>query len=91
MLRDCRAYRVRSRGTESGARIRVTSNDVRWADVVFVMERWHHDRLRQMFAKIMRNKRVICLDIPDKHKYMDSALVERLTAALSSHIELPDP
>ena len=89
MLRDCRAHRVRSRGTESGARILVTSNDIRWADVVFVMQRWHHDRLRQMFANVMRNKRVICLDIPDNYKYMDSALVEELTVALSPHIELP--
>jgi predicted protein tyrosine phosphatase len=89
MLRDSRAHRVRSRGTESGARIRVTSNDIRWADVVFVMERWHHNRLRQMFANVMRNKRVICLDIPDNYKYMDSALVEQLTVALSPHIELP--
>ena len=89
MLRDTRDHRVRSRGTERAARIRVTSNDIRWADVVFVMERWHHDRLRQMFANVMRNKRVICLDIPDHYKYMDSALVEKLTAALFPHIELP--
>ncbi|MHC4099631.1 MAG: protein tyrosine phosphatase [Planctomycetota bacterium] len=67
----------------------MTSNDIRWADVVFVMERWHHNRLRQMFANVMRNKRVICLDIPDNYKYMDSALVEQLTVALSPHIELP--
>jgi predicted protein tyrosine phosphatase len=53
------------------------------------MERRHHDRLRQMFANVMRNKRVVCLDIPDNYKYMDSALVEKLTAALSPHIELP--
>jgi predicted protein tyrosine phosphatase len=69
--------------------MRVTSNDIRWADVVFVMERWHHDRLRRMFANVMRNKRVICLDIPDDYEYMDSALVEALEAALSPHIELP--
>jgi predicted protein tyrosine phosphatase len=89
MLRDTRVHRVRSRGTESAARIRVSGNDIRWADIVFVMERWHHDRLRQMFANVMRNKRVICLDIPDNYKYMDSALVERLTEALSPYIELP--
>jgi predicted protein tyrosine phosphatase len=53
------------------------------------MERWHHDRLRQMFANVMRNKRIICLEISDNYKYMDGALVDELTAALSPYIELP--
>ena len=89
MLRDCSAYRVRSRGTERAARIRVTINDIRWADTVFVMERWHHVRLRQMFANVIRHKRVICLDIPDKYHYMDDALVEQFTAALAPYIDVP--
>ena len=89
MLRDCSAYRVRSRGTERDARIRVTSDDIRWANTVFVMERWHHRRLRQMFANVIRNKRVICLEIPDRYHYMDEALVEEFTLALSPHVDLP--
>ena len=89
MLRDCSAYRVRSRGTERAARIRVTSDDIRWADTVFVMETWHHGRLRQMFANVIRNKRVICLNIPDKYHYMDESLVEKFTLALSPYLDLP--
>ena len=34
-------YHVRSRGTEKGSRIKLTSADINWADMIFTMEKRH--------------------------------------------------
>ncbi len=49
-----------------------------WADVVFVMEKAHRQRLSQKFRAHLGGKRVVCLDIPDDYAYMDPELVRIL-------------
>jgi predicted protein tyrosine phosphatase len=75
-------YVACSAGTEDGARIRVTAGHIGWADVIFVMEKRHQDRLRAKYHDALAGKRVICLRIPDDYGSMDEALVERLEAAI---------
>jgi predicted protein tyrosine phosphatase len=55
---------------------------VLWADVIFVMERGHAARLKALFPKALRGKRVIALNIPDDFSYGDPALVDLLTIQL---------
>lgn len=83
-------YDVRSAGTESGARIRVTEGHIGWADKIFVMEKKHVRRLREKFSQEIRNKQVICLDIPDDYGYMDEDLIETLKSRVSEHIGIPE-
>ncbi len=49
-----------------------------WADLIFVMENSHHNKLSKKFRAFLQGKRVICLDIPDEYDYMDSVLVQLL-------------
>ena len=58
-------YQVRSAGTEQNARIRITEGHVGWADIIFVMEKRHKDRLQQKFGSGLNGKTVVCLHIPD--------------------------
>ena len=51
---------------------------LQWADIVFVMERAHRNRLSSRYKAWLNGKRVICLDIPDDYDYMDPVLVELL-------------
>ena len=51
-----------------------------WAEIVLVMEPRQQAKLRQRFAPHLRDKRVVCLRIPDRYAYMDPALVELLRA-----------
>ena len=84
-------YQARSAGTEAGARVRVTAGLLGWADVVLCMERHHLQRLRERFPDALAGKRVIVLDIPDDHGFMDPELVTLLQTALTdAGIEL-DP
>ena len=81
---DC--YQARSAGTEESARIRVTPGHIGWADIIFVMEKRHLERLRTKFRDLLVGKRVICLHIPDEYQYMDEALVEQLQTRVTVHL-----
>jgi predicted protein tyrosine phosphatase len=72
---------VRSAGTSRAARRTVTAGDLRWADVVMVMERHHKTRLRERFPEL-RSSTVVVLDIPDDYRFMDPELVARLEATV---------
>ncbi|WP_293356185.1 MULTISPECIES: methyltransferase domain-containing protein [unclassified Microcoleus] len=83
-------YSARSAGTEKGARIRVTEGLIGWADLIFVMEKKHGDRLRSKFPDSIKDKEVICLQIPDNYRYMEPELVEILQAKLCLYMEIPN-
>ncbi|QIL74821.1 low molecular weight protein tyrosine phosphatase family protein [Hymenobacter sp. HDW8] len=75
-------YEARSAGTEPGARVRVTAGHLGWADIIFVMERRHTDRLRAKFAPQLDGKPIICLRIPDDYQFQDPALQQLLRERL---------
>ena len=44
------------------------------------MERMHRNKLAKNFRAQLKNKRMICLDIPDEFDYMDPTLIRLLEA-----------
>lgn len=83
-------HQVRSVGTDEGARIRVTAGHVGWADLIFVMEKRHRNRLERKFREALAGKRVICLYIPDDYEYMDEELIDRLRGGVVPHVDFGD-
>ncbi len=79
-------YEARSAGTEAGARVRVAAGHLGWADVIFVMEKKHAERLRAKFGPELRGKPVINLRIPDNYPFQDPALVALLRARLAEYL-----
>ena len=71
-------FEVASAGLHRSAGNPVTPELLEWADVVFVMEQTHREKLARQFKPYLKDKRVICLDIPDQFEYMDPALVNLL-------------
>ena len=61
----------------------VTAELVEWADLIFVMEKAHRNKLSSKFKRELLNKRVVCLDIPDNYAFMDPVLVRLLHAKVS--------
>lgn len=51
---------------------------LQWADVICVMEQKHKDRLMAEYRRIIENKPLHVLDIPDDYRYMDPELVRQL-------------
>jgi len=71
-------FEVASAGTDRGSDDPVSSEVIEWADVIFVMERVHRNRLSKSFRSHLKGKRLVCLDIPDEYEYMDPALIRLL-------------
>lgn len=67
-----------SAGLDHDAVIPVSSELIDWAELIFVMEKSHRNKLTAKFKAHLLNKRIICLDIPDEYDFMDSALIRLL-------------
>lgn len=67
-----------SAGVGNDAEVPVSPELLAWADIVFVMEEVHRNRLSAKFRSHLKGARVICLDIPDEYEYMDPHLVRLL-------------
>src|SRR5688572_22130859 len=83
-------YQVRSAGTQPDARIIVTEGHIRWADLIFVMEKAHLNKLRAKFPEAMLGKQVVNLLIPDDYTFMQPELIDELTAKVADHVPLPE-
>lgn len=77
---------VRSAGTQPEARIVVTAGHLGWADLIFVMEKSHLNRLHRKFPDALDGKTVVTLLIPDDYEYMQPALVDELDAKVRHHL-----
>jgi predicted protein tyrosine phosphatase len=82
LFRSYPGISVRSAGTSPNARKHISVEDIRWADVILVMEDKHKSRLVAEFTRLMVGKRIHVLDIPDEYKYMDPELVQQLEEAV---------
>jgi protein-tyrosine phosphatase len=86
MYSDDSRFEVKSAGTEALFGREVTSRDLRWADLVVVMENHHRQKIRRRFPEESDESEFIVLGIPDVYQYMEIALQreirERFEAAL---------
>jgi predicted protein tyrosine phosphatase len=75
-----------SAGLNNDAESPLTPELVEWADIIFVMERAHRTKLSRQFAPYLSKARVVCLNIPDRYRFMDPALVRLLQAKVTRHL-----
>lgn len=88
LLKGSQDYEARSAGTEPSSRIHVSEKMIKWADVIFVMEKKHKQRLMEKFSFALETKPVHILDIPDDYQFMDPELLEILKTALAEYLEI---
>lgn len=69
---------VASAGANRDADTPLTAGLVAWADIVFVMEKAQREKLQARYKAVLKDKRLVCLDIPDRFGFMDPALVQLL-------------
>jgi predicted protein tyrosine phosphatase len=75
-----------SAGTNNDAETPLDGTLIAWADIIFVMEKVHLNKLRGKFKKHLGGKRVVCLDIPDEYEFMDPVLVRLLQAKVPRYL-----
>jgi len=68
-------WEVYSAGISNDAEVHVSVEDIEWADIIFVMEKAHKKKLSSKFGRVIKDQKVISLDIPDDYEYMDEKLI----------------
>jgi predicted protein tyrosine phosphatase len=53
-----------SAGLAPDAAVSLSSEQIAWADIIFVMEKVHRNKLSKRFARHLKGKRIVCLAIP---------------------------
>jgi predicted protein tyrosine phosphatase len=86
IFRDNQAHEFRSCGTENDARIKVTEKLINWAEIIFVMEKRHKQRLHDKFDQLLNDKEIVILDIEDNYQYMDEELITTLKASVTLYL-----
>ena len=65
---------VRSAGTNTSAKKRISETILIWADLILVMETKHKKRITREY-RYLNLPAIAVLDIPDRYQYMDTELV----------------
>jgi len=73
-------------GTNSDAETTVSGDLIEWADIIFVMERSHSNKVSKKFKEFLKGKKLVCLDIPDVYDRMDPILVRLLENRVMRHL-----
>lgn len=79
---------VASAGVSPDAEERISAELIAWADLIFVMEARQRQKLSRQFRAQLKNKRIVCLDIPDEYDYMDPELVRLLEGKVPPFLPL---
>jgi predicted protein tyrosine phosphatase len=81
------ALETDSAGLNNDAEVQLSPEQIKWADIIFVMEKTHRTKLNRQFRKHLNGKRVICLDVPDDYDYMQEELVTLLQAKVGRFLD----
>jgi predicted protein tyrosine phosphatase len=79
-------HKFRSAGTENDARIKINEKLIKWADLIFVMEKRHKQRLQDKFEQLLNDKKIIILNIEDNYQYMNEELIETLRTSVTLYL-----
>jgi protein-tyrosine phosphatase len=83
IFKNDQRHEFKSAGTENDARIKINEKLIAWADLIFVMEKRHKQRLQDRFEQLLNDKEIIILEIEDNFQYMDEELIETLRASVT--------
>jgi predicted protein tyrosine phosphatase len=76
-----------SAGLAPDATVCLSSEQIAWADIIFVMEKAHRNKLSKRFNKHLKGKRIVCLAIPDDYDFMDPHLIRLLEARAGNFLK----
>lgn len=74
--------------TNKDAETTVSGDLILWADIIFVMEKSHRNKVSKKFKELLKDKHLICLDIPDNYQRMDPDLIKILENRVPKFIRI---
>lgn len=78
IYKNAQGINAKSAGTEPSARTKINAKLIDWADIIFVMEKKHKQRIIEKFRTETSKKKIIILDIEDNYQFMDYELIDEI-------------
>ena len=75
-------------GTNLDAETPLSGDLIEWADVIFVMEKSHKNKVSKKYKELLQSKKLACLDIPDNYDRMQPELVQLLKNKVPRYVRL---
>ena len=75
-------------GTNSDAETPVSGDLIEWADIILVMEKAHRNKVSKKYKALLKDKKVVVLDIPDIYECMQPELIQLLKVKVSRVVHL---
>jgi len=75
-------------GTNSDAETPVSGDLIEWADIILVMEKSHGNKVSKKYKELLKDKRLVVLDIPDNYECMQPELIQLLKAKVARVVRL---
>ena len=77
-----------SAGTNADCETPISGDLIEWADAVLVMEKSHRNKVSKKFRSLLKNKRLVVLNIPDEYEFMDPQLIQLLKHRLPMYVRV---
>jgi predicted protein tyrosine phosphatase len=77
---------VASAGLDPRCKEPVTPELLAWAEVIFVMQKSHRNKLLKQFRTNVKNQKIVVLGITDDYDYMDPRLVRLFEKLVPPHL-----
>ncbi len=78
---------VRSAGLDPEAPTRLDEALLLWAEKIYVMENHHREKIRKKFKKVLGDRPIIVLGIPDEYEFMQPELIALLKERLPRYAD----
>jgi len=75
-------FQIRSVGLSPKSERKISEQDLRWADLVFVMETEQRAKIRQLYVHVDLPS-IEVLHIPDEYEFMDEELIDMLSGRMN--------
>lgn len=79
-------FNIRSAGLSPKSDRKISENDLRWADLIFVMDTGQRARISGLYRH-MHLPKIEVLNIPDEYEFMNEELIEILSAGINTAIK----
>jgi len=90
LYRDRPDLDVKSCGTATFAKNRLSKELLKWAEVVFTFDDTQTEAITKNFPTEAQGRPVVCLGLPDIFTYKSDALVVKVIAKLDPHLGRPN-
>lgn len=77
---------VRSAGVSPRSNTKLTETQIKWADLILVMEKKYKERIRAVFKNYSGLPKIESLEIPDEYEYMDDELIQIIKASTEPYL-----